>query len=78
MRSEPVITVSMVTALVTALFGVLVAFNIHITPEQQAAILALITAICVIIIGSGFFARNFVWSADSVAKLTGQKDPVVR
>lgn len=69
MRSEPVISVAMVTALVTAILGVLVSFGVGVTPEQQAAILALVGAICAVIIGSGVFARNFVWSQESVERL---------
>jgi hypothetical protein len=60
MQSEPVISVSLVTALVTALLGALVAFGVPLTGEQQTAILALTAAICAIIVGSGVFARSFV------------------
>jgi uncharacterized membrane protein len=60
MNSEPVISVSLVTALVTAILGALVAFGVPLTGDQQQAILALTAAICAIIVGSGVFVRNFV------------------
>ena len=77
MSSEPVISTALVTALVTAVLGALVAFGVPLSDDQRNAILGLTAALMAIIVGSGVFARNFVYSRDSVQELTGVKDPVV-
>lgn len=77
MQTEPVFSTALVSALVTAVLGALVAFGVPVTQDQQNAILGLTGAVCAIIVGSGLFARNFTYSRASVEKLTGAKDPVV-
>lgn len=44
-KNEPAAFGGAVTALIQAVIGVLVAFNLNVTPEQQQAILGLTTAI---------------------------------
>ena len=44
-KNEPATFGGVVTALIQAIIGVLVAFNLDITPEQQQAVLGLTTAL---------------------------------
>lgn len=44
-KNEPAAFGGAVTALIQAIIGVLVAFNLDITPEQQQAVLGLTTAL---------------------------------
>lgn len=44
-KNEPAAFGGAVTALIQAVIGVLVAFNLDITPEQQQAVLGLTTAL---------------------------------
>lgn len=45
MKSEPVVTVASITAAVAALIGVLVAFGVPLTDDQQKALLALVAVV---------------------------------
>lgn len=40
MKSEPVFTVNNITGIVTAILGLLVAFNVPLTDDQQKALIA--------------------------------------
>lgn len=42
MQNEPVVTVAAVTAVVAAIIGLLVAFGVDLSDDQQKAILALV------------------------------------
>lgn len=42
MKTEPVVTVASITAAVAALIGVLVAFGVPLSDDQQKALLALV------------------------------------
>jgi uncharacterized membrane protein len=44
-KNEPVAVGTAVIALIQAVFGVLIAFNLPITPEQQTSIIALVSAV---------------------------------
>lgn len=44
-KNEPAAFGGAVTALIQAVIGVLVAFNLNVTPEQQQAVLGLTTAL---------------------------------
>lgn len=66
MQKEPALTVATVTAFVSAIIGLLVAFNIDITENQRDAILTVIGAAFPIIILVGGVIRQFVWSPNSV------------
>jgi hypothetical protein len=57
MKNEPVLTA--VIALVAATVGLLVAFGVHVTPEQRSAIEAWVTAV----IGVGVWVRSKVTPA---------------
>lgn len=45
MKSEPVVTVASITAAVAALIGVLVAFGVPLTDDQQKALLGLVAVV---------------------------------
>lgn len=51
MRNEPAITVASITALVAALIGLLVAFGVELTDDQQKSILALVAVAGPVIAG---------------------------
>ena len=59
---EPVLNSATVKALVSAILGALVAFNVGLTPDQQTAILGLVGAICAII-----FAVDATWTRSQVS-----------
>lgn len=65
--SEPALAVGAVTAFVTAVIGLLVAFGLPVTDDQQAAILG-ITAVLAPVI-AGWFIRSRVFSPAAVARL---------
>lgn len=68
MRFEPV----MITQLVAAALALAAAFGLPVTEDQRTAILQFAGVVVAIMIGSGIFARNFVWSANSVEKVKQQ------
>lgn len=68
MRFEPVL----ITQLVAAALALAAAFGLPVTEEQRTAILQFAGVVVAIMIGSGIFARNFVWSAHSVEKVKQQ------
>lgn len=51
MRTEPLITVSTVTALVAAVLGSLVAFGVDLSDDQQKAILGLTAVVAPLVVG---------------------------
>ena len=55
---EPLVTVAGVTAGVTAVLGLLVAFGVPITQEQQVAILAVVAVVAPIVVA--VIGRRFV------------------
>lgn len=60
---EPVLTVASITAGVTAIIGLLVAFGLDLTEEQRTAILSIVAVVAPLIV---VYARKFV---TPVAKL---------
>jgi uncharacterized membrane protein len=79
MKTEPLFTVGMITGVIVAIIGLLRAFGIEVSSDQENAIVQFITSSweVVIVVGGFLVARNFVWSAASVEKLTGRDNPVV-
>ena len=65
MNREPLVTTASVTALVAALVGLLVAFNVPLTDDQQKAILAAAAVVAPIVVG--LVARGRVTPNGSVA-----------
>lgn len=59
-RNEPALTAATLTALATAIIGLLVAFNVEITDAQRDAILGFIAAAFPIIIMLGGIIRQYV------------------
>lgn len=61
MKNEPLITIATITAGFSALLGLLVAFNVPITEEQQVAIMAVVAVVApaaVGLIGRGLVTPN--------------------
>ncbi len=79
MRTEPLLSAGLVTSLAVAIIGMMRAFGVGVSLEQEGAVIEFLKAgfEVVIVLGGFLFARNFVWSADSVERLTGKTDPVV-
>lgn len=78
MQREPAVVVSTVTAFLTALFAVAVAFGLDLAPERQRAILAAVAPCVAIIFLVGPLVRRFVYAPATVARLeggTGDPDP---
>lgn len=65
-RNEPALTVATLTALATAMIGLLVAFGVDISDAQRDAILGFIAAAFPIIILLGGTIRQFVSPAYKV------------
>lgn len=63
-RREPLITAATITALVTAVIALLVAFGVPMSDDQQAAILGLVAVLAPVVVG--LLAR---------AKVTPTADP---
>ena len=61
MKNEPLITVATITSGVTAMLGLLVAFGVPVTQEQQDAILAVVAVVApvvVALVGRGLVTPN--------------------
>lgn len=66
MKNEPAITIGSVTALVTALVGLLVAFGVPLSTEQQTAIIGLVAVAAPIV--AALLIRRKVTPVDSDGK----------
>lgn len=64
MNHEPLVTTATITAAVTAVIGLLVAFGIPLTDEQQTAILAVVSVLAPLIVAA--VARGKVTPASAV------------
>lgn len=62
MKREPIITTATVTAAVSAVIGVLVAFGVPLSDGQTEAILILVGVIAPLIV---IVARKWTWSDES-------------
>lgn len=51
MTREPLLTVASLTAAATALIGLLVAFGVDLTGDQQTAILAVVAVVAPVVVG---------------------------
>lgn len=65
-KFEPVLNSFTISALVTAVITVAVAFNVPITEEQRNALLGLVAAVCIIFGLGATVARNNVYPVDRV------------
>ena len=72
MDKEPAVIVSSVTALVTALIGLLVAFGLDISPATRQAIIAVIAPAVAVIFLLGPVVRQMVYSPHSVEQITAK------
>lgn len=64
MSTEPAAIIGAITAAATAIIGLLVAFGIDFTSQQQAAILGVVAVVAPLV--AAFVTRKFVWSPQSV------------
>jgi hypothetical protein len=64
MTREPLVTAATITALVTALIGLLVAFGVDLTDDQQTAVLGVVAVVAPLVVA--LFTRS---------KVTPVKDP---
>lgn len=69
MSTEPSRIIGLISALVTAIGGALVAFGIDWSEEQQNAIIGVVVAVVPVIILTAEFIRGRVWSKESVDTL---------
>ena len=51
MTNEPLLTVASVTAAATAIIGLLVAFGLELSGEQQTAILGVVAVVAPVVVG---------------------------
>lgn len=73
-KTEPARVVSTLTALLTALIGVAVAFGLNVSEPQQNALLGAIAPIVAVIFLMGEIIRGQVYSPDSAEKIArGEK-----
>ena len=68
MQFEPVL----ISQLVAAALALAAAFGLPVSDIQRQAILQFVGVVVALMIGSGLFARNFVYSQNSVDKLKRQ------
>jgi len=69
LRTEPAVVISTVTAVLTALIGVGLAFGLDISKERQDALLAAVGPLVGVILLMGPVIRTFVYSPNSTDKL---------
>lgn len=72
-QREPAVIISSITALVTAVIGLAVAFGLPISPDQQTAILAFTGAVLVLIFGNAAVTRKSVTANDRVVESLDDK-----
>jgi hypothetical protein len=72
LEKEPAVVVTAITGAISAVIGVLVAFNIDVSQDQQNAILGVVTAFATLIVLLGPILRSYVWSPNSVKEATEQ------
>jgi hypothetical protein len=58
MKNEPLVTVASLTAIVSAVIGLLVAFGVNLSDEQTAAILGIVAVLAPLAVAA--FARGKV------------------
>lgn len=58
MKSEPVITVASITALVAAILALLAAFGLNLSPDQKTAILGVVAVVAPLVAAA--FSRGKV------------------
>ncbi len=68
MNREPAAIIGTITAAVTAILALLVAFGLDIEPEQQAAILGVIAVIAPVV--ATLITRSAVFAPATVQELT--------
>lgn len=70
MKHQPLITAGLVTSLATAVIGVLVAFGVPMTKDQQAAVLVLVGVVAPLIVAAAAW-RKVTPSAEVIARDPG-------
>lgn len=65
--SEPLVTTGTITAVVTALIALFVAFGLPVSDDQQAAILGVVAVVAPFVVA--FVGRRRVYSPRTVAQL---------
>jgi hypothetical protein len=65
--NEPAITGGIIVAIAGAILGVVVAFGVSITPDQQKAIMVLVAAVAPII--AAVIIRQFVWPVKKIEEV---------
>ncbi|MFE7869776.1 hypothetical protein ACFUYE_05425 [Micromonospora humida] len=65
--TEPLVTVGVVTAAVTAVLALLTAFGLPVSDDQQTAILGLVAVVAPLVVMA--VGRSRVWSPATVARL---------
>lgn len=70
MKSEPARVIGLITAAVTSILALLVAFGVNLSDGQTVAILGVIAGISPL--ASAFLIREKVFSPETVEKITGQ------
>jgi len=73
MDREPVLTIAAISAIVTAVIALAVAFGAPLTDDQQKAVLALVAALAPV--AAGLWARRHAYSPASVRALRSQMEP---
>lgn len=65
--SEPLVTVGTITAAVTAVLGVLVAFGLDLSDDQKTAVLGVVAVVAPFVVA--FWGRRQVYAPATVARL---------
>lgn len=74
MQKEPAILIGALSAFITGVAGVLIAFGIDFSQQQQDAIIACVASFVMLIFIIAGLIRQFVWSPDSVQKLVNKAE----
>ena len=69
MDKEPALLIAGLTALVAAVCGLLVAFGLNVTKEQQDAIVGAVVAVVTVVPLVAGFIRHYVFAPDTVNRV---------
>lgn len=72
MKTEPATIITSVTALIVAVFGLVAAFGLDISPETQKAVLGVVSPTVALIFLLGPIIRNYVYAPATVEKITSK------
>lgn len=72
LQKEPAVIITTITSAATALIGLVVAFGINVSDDQQKAILGFLGAFCTLLLVLGPVIRQFVYAPATVKQVKAE------